>query len=72
MQITMVYVMHSIPVWAYWTLAAHATVPVRCTSVVAQTLRKETATAKAMNWTLWVYAEGLVQPMRMPMVFAMM
>jgi hypothetical protein len=70
--ITTVCVMHSILALVNWMLAAFATVPVRFTSAVAQTHLKAIAIAMEMNWMLQVFAEGLVQPMRKPMVFAMM
>ena len=58
-------------VLASWTLAAFATAPERFTNADASISQKTHATAKAINWMLWVNAEEIVLRMTTQMVFAM-
>ena len=72
MPMQMASVTTSIHVWVRWMHAACAMALVQCTNVVAQTSRRETAIAMAINLTPSAFAEVHAMPTRMRTGFVMM
>ena len=72
MPMQMASVTTSTHVWVRWMHAACAMALVQCTNVVAQTSRRETAIAMAINLTPSAFAEVHATRMRMRTVFVMM
>ena len=72
MPMQMASVTTSTLVWVPWMHVACAMDLARCTNAVAQTSRRETATAMAINLTSLAYAEVHAMWTRMRMAFVMM
>ena len=72
MPMQMASVTMSTPVWVPWMHVASAMAPARCTNVVAQTSRRETAIAMAINLTPSAFAEVHAMLTRMRTACVMM
>ena len=72
MPMPMASVTTSTHVWVPWMRVACAMAPARCTNAVAQTSRRRTATAMAINSTPSASAEVHAMWTRMRMAFVMM